>query len=476
MSRGTWEGNTPQSNKVRPGLYNRFTSLATARIDATQKGVAGIMIKADWGPLEEVVMVENETEIKQIFGTGQTVNLAIRMMKGGKKYKPRKVLIYRMATAEAEVATATITTSMKFSAKYAGLRGNNFKIVVAESATEEEKMNVSVYEGSNILKKYTVAANDLIGLEKAINEDSESLIIAEKIGDTALTEQSSVPFTGGKSGEAVTSEGYLKALAAFEAAYVNTLALDGVTDEDILTLFKNWQKRVWDSGNLIQIVIGGTAENDKDPKVGNSRSKNCDSYSIINAIVGAIDSLGKKYSSAEMAPQIAGAIAALPLNQSITYKELEDIVDVTVALSNTQIEEALNAGSFVLIRDIDPEDFSVTVKVESGINTFTSFTEKAGNKLRKIKAISTMAAIDYDTGKYAMKNVIGELDNNDDGRAALIAGISQYLEVLAEDNVISSDMLVGLSETLTSEDDYVFLETQALSIDKIERIFNNINL
>lgn len=476
MSRGTWDGNAPQSEKVRPGLYNRFTSLATARIDATQKGVAGIMVKADWGPLEELVICSDEGEIREKFGTGQTVNMAIRMMKGGKRYKPKKVIVYRMGTAEASAAAATVEGCMTFTAKHPGIRGNDFKIVISQNVTEAGKMNVCMYEGVTMRQKYTVAPDDLEGLEKAVNEDRESLITAKKIGNTSLAEKSSLPFTGGNSGEAVTSEDYIKALTAFEPAYVNTLALDGVTDEAIISLVKSWHHRVWDAGNLFQIVLGGTSADDKDPKIGNARSKACDNYGLINVIVGAVDGSGNRYSSAETAPQLAGAIAALPLNQSITYKELEDVSDVTVALSNTEVTEAIKAGSLVLVRDVDPEDFSITVKVESGINTFTSFTDKMGNKLRKIKAISTMAAIDYDTGKYAMKNVVGELDNNDDGRAALISGISKYLETLAEDNVISRDILVDLSSTVTSEDDYVFMQTQALTIDKLERIFNDINL
>ena len=87
-----------------------------------------------------------------------------------------------------------------------------------------------------------------------------------------------------------------------------------------------------------------------------------------------------------------------------------------------------------------------------------------------------MTTIDYDIGRYAMKNVIGELDNDDDGRAALLSGISQYLETLANAHIISSDILVGLSETLISDGDVVYMDTQALTIDKIEQIFNKIFL
>lgn len=473
MSSGTWE---PGEVKERAGLYNRFVSLANSRISAAKKGVVGLPIKADWGPCNQLVMCSDDSDIISTFGSGGTVYLARRAAKGIKQFKPYKIILYRMATAEAEQAVANISGSLKLIARYKGIRGNEFRAAITANIQDENKVNLCIYEGSGMVSKYAVDKTDVEGLVTAVNEDKNSLVTAVKIGDTELAPTASITFSGGASGSDVKVNDYIGALAALETAYINALAMDGVCDEALLTMVKSWHNRVWNAGKMIQLVIGGTHEEDKDPTVGNARSKACDNYGIINAIVGGIDGAGNMYSSAEMAPQIAGAIAGLPLNKSITYKELDDIVDVTVELSDTEIKEALRAGSFILSKDIDPETFEVTIKVERGINTYTSFTAEAGEKLRKIKAISTMAAIDYDTGRYAMKNVIGELDNDADGRAALFSGISQYLETLANAHVISPDILVGLSDSLTSDGDVVYMDTQALTIDKIEQIFNKIFL
>ena len=473
MSSGTWK---PGETKDRTGLYNWFVSLATSRINAAKKGVVGIPIKADWGPCNQLTICSDDTDIISTFGDGGTVYLARRAAKGGKDRKPHKLVIYRMATAEAEQAVATVEGSFKLIAKYKGERGNHFRASITENIQNEDCVNLCIYEDSAMVSKYTIEKGDLDALVEAVNNDAESLVTAVRTGETPLSPTAPISFAGGASGSEVRVEDYIKALTAFETAYMNTLALDGVTDEAILTMVKSWHNRVWNTGKMIQLVIGGTHADDKEPDIGNTRSKSCDNYGIINCIVGGIDAAGNMYSSAEMAPQIAGAVAALPLNASITYKQLEDIVDVTVELTDTQICEATRAGSFVLFKDTDPESFEVKVKVERGINTFTSFGKEAGQKLRKIKAISTMAAIDYDIGRYAMNNVLGELDNDADGRAALFSGVSQYLETLANEHVISPDILVGLSEALVSEGDVVYMETQALTIDKIEQIFNKIYL
>lgn len=473
MSSGTWKTG---KEKVRTGLYNRFVSLANSRLDSTRNGIVGIMVRSDWGPDNELTICSEVEEIYEKFGTGGTVKYAVRAMTAEKKYKPRKIIIYRMTTANAKCASAAFNDSIDFKAKYTGIRGNGFKIQVQSNVTDQTKVNVCVYEGSSMISKYTVAPADLDKLVELVNSDEEGVLKAEKIGDTALQESFMLTLVGGTSGDEVTSANYVAALTAFESAYINTLALDGVTDPDIITLVKSWHERVWTGGKLVMLVVGGSKDDDAEPKLGNNRSKKFDSYGVVNCIVGGIDSAGNRYSSAEMAPQIAGAIAAMPLNKSLTYKELDDIVDVTVVLSDTEIEEAIRAGSFVLFRDIDPEDFSVTIKVEKAINTFTSFTKDKGNKLRKIKAIATMSAIDYDTGRYAMQKVLGELDNTADGRAALFSGIANYLETLAAQNVISKDILVGLSDAYESTDDVVYMETRAYSIDKIEQIFNEVEL
>ncbi len=473
MSSGTWKDG---ESRERAGLFNQFISLANFRINTTRKGVVGIPVKADWGPCNELVICSDDADILANFGTGGTVYLAHRAIKGTGQYKPYKLIVYRMATMDAEQAAATIEGTIKLIAKYKGSRGNEFRATITPNIKNEDMVNFCLYEGSDMLSKYEIEKTDVQGLVEKINGDKDSLVYAVKLGDTELTPNASISFSGGISGNEVKVEDYVRALAAFETSYLNTLALDGVCDEAVLSMAKSWHNRVWNAGKMIQLVIGGSHADDKDSTVGNARSKSCDHYGIVNVIVGGIDSSGNSYSSAEMAVQIAGVIAALPLNKSITYKQLNDISNITVELSDTEIKAALQAGSFVLFKDVDPETFAVTIKVERGINTFTSFTEEAGEKLRKIKAISTMAAIDYDIGRYAMKHVIGELDNDADGRAALFSGISQYLETLADAHVISPDILVKLSETLHSDGDIVYMDTQALTIDKIEQIFNKIYL
>lgn len=472
MSMGNW---TPGEEKERPGLYNRFISLALSRVKIGASGIVGMPIKADWGPINELVDITSESEVLSTFGEsgeGCTTYLLNRCLLGGTKYKPNKIIVYRIASSSADFASATITGTLKLSARYKGARGNNFKYSISANILDDTKKDFKLYEGSELLATYTVAPTEITELVDSINADG-GLITAQKLGETALTDTTSTSFTGGNSGLDVTSSNYISALDAFEPVLINVLVLDGVSDSSIQASVKSWVTRVRDSGKEVMYVMGGSADDDKDPAIGNARSVGANNKAVVNVIVGTKNAT-RSFSSAETACQVAGLIAGTPINKSTTYKQLEDVSDVTVLLSDTQIKQALKSGSFILTRDTNPETYAISIKVEQGINTLTVYGENESKKFSKIKCIRTLDTIDYDTGYLAATSVIGELDNDDDGRATLISLFKKYLETLADSKAISSDFLTEVDAAFVSEGDVVYLNTQALTVDKIEKIFNSI--
>lgn len=472
MSQGTWNAN---SLPRRPGMYNNFVTAATDTVTGGSRGIAAMPIKADWGPVGQVVSITSEGELLRTFGTGGTAGLVRRCLTAAKKFKPKSVLVYRMATASAAAATHTIESVGVFTARYPGARGNELGIEIKENILDEESRDVRVYEGSTLQQSYTVGKADLAGLEAALAADSEALVQFKANGEGELAAASLTKLTGGDSGsEKLTTAEYEKALQGLEPFYYNVLALDGATDADVQSLAQNYVARVRESGKKIQLVMGGKAEEDADPMTGNTRSKKFNAAGIINVIVGTTFN-GVSYSSAETACQIAGAIAACPLNDSLTYKELADVDDITVALTNEQISDAIASGSLVLVRDVDDETLVPTVRIEYGINTLTTYSEDEGEKSSKIKTISTIDAIDYDLGNIAARRIIGNFNNDDDGRAAAITLLKAYLETLVAMGAVSSDILMETSTVFKSEGDKWFVDTTALTVDKIERIFNTIN-
>src|SRR5690606_35971233 len=113
---------------------------------------------------------------------------------------------------------------------------------------------------------------------------------------------------GGNAGIlGVSVDDYLNALDAFEGVVFNVLTLDDVSNEALQASIKAWVERVREEGKKILAVMGGSADDDKDPAVGNARSREFNHEAVINVIVGGVLN-GVSYSSAEIAPYVASLI------------------------------------------------------------------------------------------------------------------------------------------------------------------------
>jgi hypothetical protein len=254
------------------------------------------------------------------------------------------------------------------------------------------------------------------------------------------------------------AQDYIDMRAAFDAYPFNVFVYpDEVTateQDNTLT----WMRSNKADGKHFMVVFGcAVAADDNDPAVGDARSIRLkDDYSV-NLITGVIIN-GTTYSSAEFAPYIAGLIAATPINKAITYAVIP-CDDVTKRLTNTQIKTSLSKGSLVLVNDGEK------VKVEQGITTGVT----------KIRIIRARQAVSTDVTKTAADAYIGKLDNNDDGRAALISAIKLYLEKLELNNVLQKPQVV-IDPQRPPVGDSVFLLVSYIETDSMERIFLTINV
>lgn len=261
-------------------------------------------------------------------------------------------------------------------------------------------------------------------------------------------------------GTTVTEEAaYTEAREAFEAYPFHVFVYDGEVSATQLSETVDWLKNNREERKPFMFVAGGSAADDQDVASGNARTTSLADEAVVNLISG-VTIEGVDYSSGQFAPYIAGLIAGTPINKSITYTSVT-VDDVTKRLRNSEIVNALQAGSLVLTNDGD------NVKIEQGITT--------GKK--KIRSISARYAIARDIEKAARDNYIGELNNNADGQAALISAIKAYLETLENENVLVLDEnSVVLDPQYDSSGDTIFLSISYTEVDSMEKIFLSINV
>lgn len=465
MARGTWsEG----EGKVRAGFYMRFIAAAMARVQPGMRGIVAIPVKANWGPPNEVVEIEDVNQLQNIYDFGGTAYKSIYLALLG---QPKLVLGYRMTDGNEKVASVTLkdtadTDVIKVETLYPTTRA--FNVSVKESLGDPSKIELTLFEGT--AKKYTIILDkgSIDDIVNAMNSDSNNVYLkAIKVadGNGTLQNVSNQPLTGGNDGmDNITNQQYIDAMAAFEARQFDAFALDGATDVALQTTVASWTKRLRDEGKKIISFMGGSLEDDKDPETGNTRSRGFNHEGIVNVTVSAkLD--GTWYSSAEVACYVAGLVSGQALNESATYAATP-FDDVSPRLTNSQIISGIQAGSFLLVHDGEK------VVCEKGINTLTSLRTGQNESFKKIKPVRIMDAIEMDTAKTAHEAYIGKIPNNDDGQNALLSAIKNYFETLAP-TLIADDFVVEVDEEMmkNAASDEFYWKYTATIIDSMERIY-----
>jgi hypothetical protein len=307
---------------------------------------------------------------------------------------------------------------------------------------------LSVYTGTAVEETYyevetLAAAEALFGSANVLPislafQGGASKVIAYTLPDTPLTADYTAMRTG------------------FDTQFFNVFAAHQYNTAE-QAILKAWVIANRAVGKHFMLVIGGDATTDANPATGNTRSTlNADDY-IVNEINGGVVD-GVSLSSSEYVPFIAGLIAGTRINASITYAPTT-ASDAVPRLSNAQTTTALAAGSLVLTND------GKRVKIEQGVTT-------SGEKIRAIRA---RQAVTDDIATTADESYIGKIQNNADGRAALIAAVTKYLETL-EDNGVLEGPVVILDPDNPPVGDKVFLAVSYVEVDSMERIFFTINV
>ena len=128
-------------------------------------------------------------------------------------------------------------------------------------------------------------------------------------------------------------------------------------------------------------------------------------------------------------PRIGGVLAACPMNESVTYKALEDLAAEPVE----DVDESIDAGNLVLFADDD------AVRIARGVNTLQTLTEDLTEDMKKIAVVEAMDLIQEDIIRTFKAYYLGKWKNTADNQALFVSDILTYLTSLSEQDVISRD-------------------------------------
>ena len=398
-------------NKVLPGAYINFVSLATATATLSDRGYATMPLELDWGIEGEVFEVTNadfQKNSMKIFGYDYT-NEKLKGLRD--LFKNITTLFAYRLNGDGVKASNTFAT-----AKYAGTRGNDIKIQVQVNVDDGSLFDVNTYLGTVMVDSQTVAkAADLVA------NDYVKFKSNAELSSTAGT-----PLEGGTNSE-VTGTNHQAYLDKIESYSFNAMGVV-TTETTIKSLYDAFCKRMRDEvGAKFQVILYNKAS---------------DYEGIINVKNKTSD---EGWSEASLVYWVTGISAGCAVNKSNLNKVYDGEFAVNVDYTQTQLTKAIQAGEFTLHQVGDD------IRVLEDINSLVTETEtkayifKDNQTIRVIDQIANDIAVLFNT-KY-----LGAVPNDEAGRISLWADIVKHHEQLQDiraiENFTDEDVKVSQGDT-----------------------------
>lgn len=444
MAGGTWTS----QNKVRPGVYIRFTSSRGLGITVGERGTVTICEPMSWGPVGQVMTVEAGADMTPFCGydiTAPQAQFLNEIFKGSNRTPaPNTLLLYRPTATGSAQATAT-TGVLTATALYPGVRGNDITIVITEVVDEEGTFTVSTVVDGNIVDEQTGAnVSDLVANDWVTWS-----------GTGALAATVGVPLTGGVDGT-VQSAAYSAYLTAIEPYKFDIMIYDG-SDSTVQDAMVAFIKRLADeNGQYSQLVVSGLT--------------NPDSRYVIDLESGVTLSSGVELTAQQATWWLGGAEAGARYNQSLTYASYPGAIACTPVMTNSQYIAAINAGQIVFFAD-DNE-----VRIETDINSLTTFTPDITNVYRKNRVMRLCNTIANDIYKQFSQNFIGVVNNNEQGRALFQAAIVGYLLDIQGNQGIQNFSAEDVEVLPGTDIDAIIVNVTLQAVDSVEKIYMTLEI
>lgn len=382
-------------NKILPGSYINFVSLAKASAKLGERGVAAIALELDWGIDGEVFEVTQEDFTESSLKVlGRTYD--DEKLKGLRDLfkNIRTAYIYNLASGGEKAANDFAT------ARYPGERGNDLSIVIQADIDDPTKLDVYTLLGLRKVDHQTVTraeelvANDFVEFKEGLT----------------LEETAKTPLTGGTKG-VVDGQSHQDFLDKLEPYAINAVGCAS-EDEVIAGLYAAYTKRMRENvGKKFQCVVF---------------NHKADYEGVVNVTTKAEEG------DTDLIYWVTGAIAGCPVNRSNLNKiydgEFTPIVDSTQG----ELEESVKKGEFVLHRVNDD------MRVLYDLNSLVTLSDEHGEIFQDNQTVRVMDQIANDIATIFNTKYLGTVVNDEAGRISLWSDIVMHHEKLEKIRAIQN--------------------------------------
>ena len=389
---GTWL----VQNKVLPGSYINFSSVAKASATLSDRGYAAAPFVLSWGPENEVFAVtsgEFQKNSKAIFGYSydHPKMLALREI----FLHATTVYCYRLGLGAKKAACALAT------AKYPGIRGNDLSIVIAVNVDDPDAFDVGTYlDGIQVDLQTVTTAEELTG---------NDYVDFKK--DLTLEATAGAPLTGGEDVANITGDSHQAFLDKIEAYAFNAMCCPAA-DPIIVRLYAAYCQRVRDEvGAKFQLIAWKPSTVDYEGVIGVWNSATHPSMDVEEHAV---------------VYWATGAHAGVAVNKSLTNAKYDGELTLDTDYKQAELTAALKAGKFMF------HNVNGLTRVLEDINTLLTLSDTKGEVFQSNQTMRVCDQIANDVAVLFNERYLGTVPNDASGRSALWGDITHYIKQLED--------------------------------------------
>lgn len=406
-------GTFTSMNKKLPGSYINFISASNASSALSDRGIAAMAFNLDWGKDDEVFTVsidDFQKNAQVIFGYDYS----------HPKLKGLRDLFLNIRTLHAfKLNSNGVKASNTFAtAKCAGVRGNDLKIVIQKNVDDTTKFDVMTFLGTIKVDTQTVTkASELIDNEYVSFKTSATLAVT-----------ASTPLSGGTNGDEITSANHQAFLNKIESYSFNTI---GVVSEDkaINQLYSQFAKRMRNEyGVKFQSVTWNNASDDES------------NINVKNEIV-----VEDGFNKASAVYWTTGVQAGCEINESCQNTVYDGEFKIKTDYTQAELELAIDNGEFVFHKVADD------VRVLDDINSLVTTTDEKGDIFKSNQTIRVIDNIGNNIATLFNTKYLGKIPNDASGRVSLWSDVVNIFNELntirAIENFDSENVVVEIGNS-----------------------------
>lgn len=431
---------------LRPGGYFNFNAIPSNPPSPGLAGIVAVPFVNDWGPAGVPTLLQSMNDYQAAFGDSQnTVGFRDVFEAfegegldgfGG----AGAVLAYRICGSAAAKASHAFTnttpvTALTLTALYNGTRANTLNVTTQAAAGLTNIDQLLIFDGQTLVESYNYShvTTDVNALATAINAVSKWVVATVQQSGVPLTYVANAALSGGLGGESTVSGDWTTMLSVIETQLFSIIAGEWPTDTPTLNALKAWVDAKRAVGKMIRAVVGGASAESSATAL--ARAAILSDEGFINLGQGTFtDSTFGVLGTTQLAPRVAGALAARGESKALTYARFTNLV-LTAGATDTEILSAFTGGLTVFARDSNTD---APVRIEKGLTGFVA-TNNVAKPLaiyREPKFIATMDAIQTELTTFAEQNVIGKLTVSASTRAYVRNQVEKSLKAREDQGII----------------------------------------